>query len=77
MVVINRDDPAVMRLLPAPETVAERARAGRARRAAPRRRASALDAPSAPGDFGLVDENGMAWLVRARERRRRRADDEP
>ncbi len=24
-----------------------------------------LDAPQAPGDFGLVVENGMAWLVRA------------
>jgi UDP-N-acetylmuramoylalanine--D-glutamate ligase len=24
-----------------------------------------LDAPQAPGDFGLVVDNGMAWLVRA------------
>jgi UDP-N-acetylmuramoylalanine--D-glutamate ligase len=24
-----------------------------------------LDAPQRPGDFGLVTENGMAWLVRA------------
>ena len=24
-----------------------------------------LDAPQRPGDFGLVVENGMAWLVRA------------
>jgi UDP-N-acetylmuramoylalanine--D-glutamate ligase len=27
-----------------------------------------LDAPREPGDFGLVVENGMAWLVRAHER---------
>jgi UDP-N-acetylmuramoylalanine--D-glutamate ligase len=26
-----------------------------------------LDAPRRPGDFGLVEENGMAWLVRALE----------
>ncbi|HEX2009469.1 MAG TPA: cyanophycin synthetase, partial [Roseateles sp.] len=26
-----------------------------------------LDAPRGPGDYGLVDEGGMAWLVRARE----------
>ena len=26
-----------------------------------------LDAPSRPGDFGLVVDNGMAWLVRAQE----------
>jgi len=26
-----------------------------------------LGAPQRPGDFGLVEENGMAWLVRARE----------
>ena len=26
-----------------------------------------LDAPQNPGDFGLVNEAGMAWLVRARE----------
>jgi UDP-N-acetylmuramoylalanine--D-glutamate ligase len=32
-----------------------------------------LDAPQRPGDFGLVVENGMAWLVRALGRRRRRA----
>ncbi|MGS0756845.1 glutamate ligase domain-containing protein, partial [Roseateles sp. GG27B] len=26
-----------------------------------------LDAPDLPGDFGLVEEGGIAWLVRARE----------
>ena len=26
-----------------------------------------LDAPKKPGDFGLVNESGMAWLVRAME----------
>ena len=56
-------------------------RAARARAVAPsrwpraaqraRRRAHVvrfgLDAPQHPGDFGLVVENGMAWLVRALE----------
>jgi phospho-N-acetylmuramoyl-pentapeptide-transferase len=32
-----------------------------------------LDAPQRPGDFGLVVENGMAWLVRAVRPTRRRA----
>ena len=39
--------------------------------AAQRRHASALDAPQRPGDFGLVVENGMAWLVRALEATKR------
>ncbi len=41
-----------------------------------------LDTPTAPGDFGLVVENGMAWLVRALDdeepqRKRRGAAAEP
>jgi UDP-N-acetylmuramoylalanine--D-glutamate ligase len=39
-----------------------------------------LDAPRRPGDFGLVVENGMAWLVRALPAeeglKRRKGDDE-
>ena len=38
-----------------------------------------LDAPKRPGDFGLVVENGMAWLVRAldsEEGVKRRKDEE-
>ena len=66
LLVINRDDPAVEALIPAPTLV----KGARGKPARPVERAVVrfgLDAPQRPGDFGLVDENGMAWLVRARE----------
>ncbi len=66
LLVINRDDPAVEALIPAP-TVVKGAR-GKAARTVEREVVRfGLDAPQRPGDFGLIDENGMAWLVRARE----------
>jgi UDP-N-acetylmuramoylalanine--D-glutamate ligase len=68
--VVNRDDPAVEAMLPVP--AAAPARPGRGRAAAdadaagPRRVVRfGLDAPQHPGDWGLVEEHGMAWLVRA------------
>ncbi len=65
--VINRDDPQVAALVPAPVRV----KGGRGR-AAPSAASQVcrfgLDLPQQPGDFGLVVEGGMAWLVRARER---------
>jgi UDP-N-acetylmuramoylalanine--D-glutamate ligase len=63
-VVINRDDPAVEQLVPAPPPAAK----GR-KGTLPARRVVrfGLDAPQRAGDFGLADENGMAWLVRAHE----------
>jgi UDP-N-acetylmuramoylalanine--D-glutamate ligase len=66
VMVINRDDPMVEALVPAPEIV----------KGAKGKRATTLErhvvrfgtgAPTRPGDFGLIDENGMTWLVRARE----------
>jgi UDP-N-acetylmuramoylalanine--D-glutamate ligase len=66
LMVVNRDDAAVEALVPAPVFVkGARGRAGREHQ----RRVCrfGLDAPRAPGDFGLVQEAGMAWLVRARE----------
>jgi UDP-N-acetylmuramoylalanine--D-glutamate ligase len=66
VMVINRDDPMVEALVPAPEIV----------KGAKGRRATTVErhvvrfgtgAPTRPGDFGLIDENGMTWLVRARE----------
>jgi UDP-N-acetylmuramoylalanine--D-glutamate ligase len=66
LLVINRDDPAVEALIPAP-TLVKGAR-GKAARSVEREVVRfGLDAPQRPGDFGLIDENGMAWLVRARE----------
>lgn len=59
--VLNRDDAAVLAMAPAPQPAK-----GRAPRPQPRRVVSfGLDAPRQPGDWGLVVENGMAWLVRA------------
>jgi UDP-N-acetylmuramoylalanine--D-glutamate ligase len=64
--VINRDDLTVEAMVPAPVLV----KAGRgkpAKETGPKVVRFGLDAPQRPGDFGLVVENGMAWLVRARE----------
>ena len=66
VLVINRDDPAIEALVPAP-TLVKGAR-GKTTRSVEREVVRfGLDAPKSPGDFGLIDENGMAWLVRARE----------
>ncbi|HEY4082983.1 MAG TPA: UDP-N-acetylmuramoyl-L-alanine--D-glutamate ligase [Burkholderiaceae bacterium] len=66
VMVINRDDPLVEALVPAPVLVKQ----GRGKSAKAMGRAVVrfgLNAPRAPGDFGLIDEGGMAWLVRAME----------
>jgi len=62
--VLNRDDPLVEAMAPAPPAAPAR---GKAKTAAPPRTVLrfGLEAPQRPGDFGLVVENGMAWLVRA------------
>ncbi len=61
--VINRDDAQVEALVPAPVTV----KTGRGKPQVNARKVLrfGLGAPDKPGDFGLVEENGMAWLVRA------------
>jgi len=81
VMVINRDEPKVEALVPAPIMV--KGGRGRPARAVSRKVARfGLDAPGRPGDFGLVVENGMAWLVRAMEadetikRQKRGKDDE-
>ncbi|MEK9951516.1 MAG: UDP-N-acetylmuramoyl-L-alanine--D-glutamate ligase [Curvibacter sp.] len=73
LIVLNRDDAAVMALLPEPVRV---------RLQKPRYRdhvTFGADLPQRPGDYGIEMVNGMAWLVRAQEadetlkRKRRRA----
>ncbi|MBP6899268.1 MAG: UDP-N-acetylmuramoyl-L-alanine--D-glutamate ligase [Burkholderiaceae bacterium] len=64
--VVNRDDAVTLALLPAPVTV-KGGRGVKPRLLQRRVVRFGLDAPQRPGDFGLVVENGMAWLVRARE----------
>ena len=65
--IINRDEPLVEAMIPAPEVVKSGVR-GRPARVVHRKVVRfGLDAPRAHGDFGLVVESGMAWLVRAME----------
>ena len=67
IMVINRDDPVVSHMVPAPEVIKSTVR-GRPAKIVHRNVVRfGLDAPSHPGDFGLVTEAGMAWLMRARE----------
>ncbi|MED5617903.1 UDP-N-acetylmuramoyl-L-alanine--D-glutamate ligase [Ideonella sp. BN130291] len=64
--VINRDDPQVERLVPEPIVV--KGAKGRPAKTIHRKVVRfGLDEPQRPGDFGLVTQNGMAWLVRAME----------
>ncbi len=61
LLVLNRDDAAVMQMLPPPV---------RARLQRPQVRAHltfGADMPQRPGDFGIERINGMGWLVRALE----------
>ena len=61
LMVLNRDDPLVMALLPEPT---------RARLQRPQWRDYITfggDLPQRPGDFGIEEVNGMVWLVRALE----------
>ena len=75
LMVLNRDDAAVMAMLPPPV---------RAKLQRPVERAHATfgtDMPQRPGDFGIEEVNGMVWLVRALEadetkRKRKEAADE-
>jgi UDP-N-acetylmuramoylalanine--D-glutamate ligase len=81
VIVVNRDDPEVEALVPAPVFVkGSRGKPGRtvARQVV----RFGLNPPTAPGDFGLLDEGGLAWLVRARDldptiKKRKGDDDEP
>ncbi len=67
VMVVNRDDPAVEALVPRPPEAAGGKKA-KAPKFVPRQVVRfGLDAPAHPGDYGLVTENGMAWLVRAME----------
>jgi UDP-N-acetylmuramoylalanine--D-glutamate ligase len=70
VMVINRDDPLVEKLIPEAEPPKLGVRGGKIKAPKFIERSVmrfGLDAPRRPGDFGLVVENGMAWLVRAME----------
>lgn len=79
VMVVNRDDARVMALLelpapPVPEgKVPGAARIAKAHAKLAARHAArqvvrfGLEPPTHPGDFGVITQNGMAWLVRAME----------
>ena len=61
LMVLNREDPAVMQMLPEPVRV---------KLQKPQLRAHVTfgaDLPQRPGDFGMETVNGMVWLVRAHQ----------
>ena len=62
LMLLNRDDPAVMAMLPAASTV------GRVKDRVVRDYVTfGADMPQRPGDFGIEEVNGMVWLVRAQD----------
>ncbi len=73
LMVINREDPAVMAMLPEPVRVKLQKPVVRAHLT------FGSDMPRRPGDYGIETVNGMTWLVRAMEAdetRKRRKDEE-
>ena len=61
LMVLNREDPGVMAMLPEPVRV-------KLQRPLVRPHVTfGADMPQRPGDFGIEQVNGMAWLVRALE----------
>ena len=61
LMLLNREDPGVMAMLPAPIKL-------RLQKPQVRRHTTfGADMPQRPGDFGIEIVNGMAWLVRALE----------
>ena len=61
LMVLNREDPLVMEMLPAPVRV----KGGKMEQR--EHLTFGADMPRRPGDFGIEVVNGMAWLVRALE----------
>ncbi|TFY98852.1 UDP-N-acetylmuramoyl-L-alanine--D-glutamate ligase [Ramlibacter humi] len=74
LMVLNREDPTVMRMRPAPV----RLRGGKMEQRAAV--TFGADLPQRPGDFGIEVINGMAWLVRAHDadetQKRRKGEEE-
>ena len=85
VMVVNADDPQVMAMVQAMAPAPLPGKAAKVKSKPVERSVLrfGLDAPQRPGDFGLVVENGMAWLVRAlppdetAKRPRRGAAEEP
>jgi len=70
VMVVNRDDAQVEALvaqLTAPPVTVKGSKVRALKPVVRKQVRFGLDAPKRPGDFGLVVENGMAWLVRAHD----------
>ena len=68
VMVINRDDEAVLAMVPGavPANLTAKVKGAPKVKPVPRQVLGfGLGAPPRAGDFGLVEENGIAWLVRA------------
>jgi UDP-N-acetylmuramoylalanine--D-glutamate ligase len=61
LMVVNRDDPLVMSLLPKEEEIRKKIKSARISTG------FGADLPDRAGDYGLETVNGMTWLVRALE----------
>jgi UDP-N-acetylmuramoylalanine--D-glutamate ligase len=68
VMVVNRDDPLVLAMVPPPRVEKSRVKGGRSRTVHRRVLRFGLGAPQHPGDFGLQVAGGMAWLARRRGR---------
>ena len=68
LMVLNRDDAAVMAMLPASPSPINGKERKTKERTPPRDHITfGGGMPTRPGDFGIEDLNGMAWLVRAQD----------
>jgi UDP-N-acetylmuramoylalanine--D-glutamate ligase len=76
VMVVNRDDPLVRAMVPQRAATKQ---SGRAKVAERKVVSYGLEAPTQPGDYGLVSEGGMTWLARAldADATERRRKDEP
>jgi UDP-N-acetylmuramoylalanine--D-glutamate ligase len=68
VMVVNRDDPLVEAMVPPPQVIAGKGRGKSARSRTIHRSVLrfGMQAPTRPGDFGLMEAGGVTWLVRAR-----------
>jgi UDP-N-acetylmuramoylalanine--D-glutamate ligase len=68
LMVLNRDDPLVMGMRPKPPTTTVPKERKTRTAGKPRDFVSfGAGMPQRPGDFGIEEVNGMAWLVRAQD----------
>ena len=65
VMVINRDDSVVQAMVPVPAAIKNKALKTAVKPVVRQLLRFGLSAPQHPGDFGVVEEGGIAWLARA------------